>query len=124
MNAINDNSQLITLLTMFAGQLPILIVSLVGCLMMVGRWNEGARAAGWALLGFGLSLALCVLVPVGQLIVQNFVVGSGQGLVQRAWAFTAMGFLWSVLRAVTYALLLMGLLGSRAAGQARVEDGR
>jgi hypothetical protein len=115
MNAINDNGQLITLLTMFAGQLPILLVSVVGCLMMMGRWNDGSRAAGWALLGFGLSLALCVLMPVGQLLVQNWVVGSGQSMMQRAWAFTAIGFLWSVLRAVSYALLLLALLGGRAA---------
>jgi hypothetical protein len=123
MNAI-DNGQLITLLTMFAGQLPILLVSVVGCLMMVGRWNGGSRAAGWAVLGFGLALALCVLVPIGQLIVQNWVVGSGQSMVQRAWAFTAVGFLWSVLRALTYALLLVALLGGWATGETRMENCR
>jgi hypothetical protein len=116
MNA-NDNGQLITLLTMFAGQLPILLVSVAGCMMMVGRWNEGSRAAGWALLGFGLSLVLCVLMPVGQLIVQNWVVGSGQSMVERAWAFTALGFLWSVLRAVSYGLLLMALMVRQPAGE-------
>jgi hypothetical protein len=109
MNPINDHGQLITLLTMFLSQLPILLVSLVGCLMMVGRWNEGSHAAGWALLGFGLSLVLCVLVPVGQLLVQNWVVGSGQSIAQRAWAFTALGLLWSILRALSYGLLLMAM---------------
>jgi hypothetical protein len=115
MNPINDNAQLITLLTMFAGQLPVLLVSVVGCLMMGGRWNEGSRAAGWALLGFGLSLVLCVLMPVGQLLIENWVVGSGQGFAQRAWAFTAMGFVWSVLRAASYGCLLMALVARRAA---------
>ena len=107
---------------MFVGQLPILLVSLVGCIMMVGRWNEGSRAAGWALAGFGLSLALCVLVPVGQILVQNWVVGSGGGLAQRAWAFTVLGLLWSVLRAVSFGCLLFALLVRKTANEPRMED--
>ena len=114
MNPISDPGQLTLLLTMFVGQLPILLVSLVGCMLMVGRWNEGSRAAGWALAGFGLSLALCVLVPVGQVLVQNWVVGGGGGIAQRAWAFTVVAFLWSVLRAVSLGCLLYALLGGRA----------
>lgn len=109
MNSSYDPALLTTILTLFVGQLPILLVSLVGCLMMVGGWNEGSRAAGWALFGFGLSLALCVLMPIGQALVQSWVIGNGQSMVQRAWVFTALGFLWSVLRAASYALLLMAL---------------
>ncbi len=124
MNPINDPGQLTAMLTMFVAQLPILLVSLVGCMMMMGRWNEGSRAAGWALAGFGLSLALCVLVPVGQILVQNWVVGSGGGLAQRAWAFTVLGLLWSILRAVSYGCLLFALLAKRAANEARMDDGR
>jgi hypothetical protein len=115
---INDPALLTTVLTLLAGQLPILLVSVVGCLMMMGRWNEGSRAAGWALLGFGLSLVLCVLMPVGQALVQSWVVGNGQSIGQRAWAFTALGLFWSVLRAATYALLLLALL---ARSEARIE---
>src|SRR5213075_2918826 len=114
MNQINDTAMLTTLLTLFAGQLPILLMSVVGCLMMMGRWNEGSHAGGWALLGFGLSLALCVLMPVGQTLVQSWVIGSGQSIVQRAWAFTALGLLWSVLRAASYGCLLMALLARHA----------
>ena len=122
MNAINDNGQLITLLTMFAAQLPILLVSVLGCLMMMGRWNEGSRAAGWALAGFGLSLILCVLMPVGQIVVERWVMSSGEGMVQRAWAFTALGFFWSVLRAVSYGLLLMALLVRQRANHAVTQN--
>ena len=118
MNPINEPGQLMALFTMFLGQVPILVVSVLGCMMMVGRWNEGSRAAGWALAGFGLSLALCVLVPVGQILLQNWVVGSGGGIAQRAWAFTALGFFWSVLRAVSYGCLLFALIGGRAANEA------
>jgi hypothetical protein len=121
MNSINDPALLTTLLTLFAGQLPILLVSLVGCLVMMGRWNNGSRAAGWALLGFGLSLVLCVIMPVGQTLMQTWVVGSGQSMVQRAWAFTALGLVWSVLRAATYALLLMALWVRQPGNEARIE---
>ena len=117
MNQINDPALLTTLLTLLAGQLPILLVSLVGCLMMIGRWNEGSRAAGWALLGFGLSLALCVLIPVVQTIVQNWAVQGGNSMAQRATVFTGLALVWSVLRAGTYALLLMALLGGRTREQ-------
>lgn len=122
MNSMNDPALLTTLLTLFAGQLPILLVSLVGCLVMMGRWNDGSRAAGWALLGFGLSLALCVIMPVGQAVVQSWVVGSGQSMAQRAWAFTALGLVWSVLRAATYALLLMALWSPQRGNEATLEN--
>ena len=115
MSPINDSGQFTALLTMFAAQLPILLVSLAGCLMMIGRWNAGSGAAAWALAGFGLAVALCVFMPVGQMLVENWVVGSGQGMTQRAWAFTALGILWSVLRAVSYGCLLMALLAGRTA---------
>jgi hypothetical protein len=121
MNSINDPALLTTLLTLFAGQLPILLVSLVGCLVMMGRWNDGSRAAGWALLGFGSSLALCVVMPVGQALVQSWVVASGPSMVQRAWAFTALGLVWAILRAATYALLLMALW-VRHPGVETIED--
>lgn len=98
------------LLTMFVAQLPILLVSLVGCIVTWGRWNETqSRAAGWALLGFGIALVLCVFMPVGQTLVQNWVVG-GHLVAQRAWAFTVAGLFWSIVRAVSYACLLMAVL--------------
>jgi hypothetical protein len=122
MNPINDPGQLTALLTMFVAQLPILLVSLVGCMMMVGRWNEGSRAAGWALAGFGVSLALCVLMPVGQIVVQNWVVGGGGGIVQRAWAFTVLGLFWSILRAVSYGCLLFAFLIRETAKEATIQE--
>jgi len=122
MNSLNDTGQMTALLTMFVAQMPILLVSLAGCILMVGRWNQGSRAAGWALAGFGLSLALCVLMPVGQILVQNWVVGSGEGMGQRAWAFTALGLFWSLLRAVSYGCLLFALCVRQTANEARMEN--
>jgi uncharacterized Tic20 family protein len=123
MSPTNDSALLTTLLTLFAAQLPILLVSLAGCLMMIGRWNEGSRVAGWALLGFGLSLVLCVLIPVVQTVVQNWAVQSGNSMTQRATVFTGLALVWSVLRAATYALLLMALWTHQPANEARIENG-
>ena len=115
MNPINDSAQLTALLSLLAAQVPILLVSLLGCIMMMGRWNEGSAGAGWALSGFGLSLALCVLIPVVQTIVQKWAIEGGHSIGQRASVFTALAVVWSVLRAGSYALLLMAVLAGRPA---------
>src|SRR5438270_1031295 len=41
---------------MFAAQLPILLVSLLACLVIGVRRNELSTASSWALMGFGLSV--------------------------------------------------------------------
>lgn len=113
MNSINNPAQLQALLTMFVTQLPILLVSLVGCVMMVGRWNQGSRSAAWALAGFGISLALCVLMPLGQIQMQKWLAECGQNPVDPARAFAVLTLFWSVLRAISYGCLLMALLAGR-----------
>src|SRR4051812_33871159 len=112
MSPINDPGRWAQLLTLSAGQLPILLVCLVGCIMMVGCWNNGSRAAGWALAGFGLSLALCVFMPLSQIQVQKWMAECGMEVLDRARAFTVLGLIWSILRAVSYGCLLMALLAA------------
>ena len=56
MNPLNDTAQLVTLLYMFGAQLPILLVSLLACLVIGVRRNELSTASSWALMGFGLSV--------------------------------------------------------------------
>src|SRR6266480_2372754 len=70
MNPINDNAQLTALVSMFVGQLPILIISLLGCVVIMARKNELGDAATWALMGFGLSIVLCIVIPLAQTFVQ------------------------------------------------------
>ena len=114
MNPINDPAQYTVLVSMFASQLPILIVSVLGCVAVGARRNElGGGAASWALMGFGLSVVLCVLIPVVQLLAQNWVMGSGQGMAQRAWVFTVLAVVWSILRAVSYGMLFMAIVAGR-----------
>jgi uncharacterized Tic20 family protein len=113
MNPITDNVHLTALLSLFAAQLPILIVSVLGCMVVGTRREEFGEATAWALMGFGLSVVLCIAMPVVQTIVQKWVVEGGGNMAQRASVFTVVGVVWSVLRAASYALLLMALVATR-----------
>jgi uncharacterized Tic20 family protein len=115
MNPINNSAQLTNLVSLFAAQLPILLVSVLGCLVVGVRRNELSTASLWAFMGFGLSVLLCVLIPVAQTLVQNWVMANGQSIAQRASVFTILAVVWSLLRAASYALLLMAVVGGRAA---------
>ena len=115
MNSINSSAQLTTLLSLFAAQLPILLVSVLGCLVIGVRKTELSAAASWAIMGFGLSALLCVLIPVVQTLVQNWVMESGSSIAQRASVFTILAVVWSLLRAGSYALLLMAIIAGRTA---------
>jgi uncharacterized Tic20 family protein len=117
MNPIRDRAQFTALVSLFAAQLPMLLVSLLGCLVIGVRKNERSAASSWALMGFGLSVLLCVLIPVAQALVQNWAMESGHSMAQRASVFTVMAVIWSLLRAVSYALLLMAVLARRTAVQ-------
>ena len=113
MNPINDSAQLTALLSLFVAQLPILLVSVLGCLVVGVRRNELSTASSWAFMGFGLSVLLCVLIPVAQMLVQNWVMDSGHSMAQRASVFTVLAVVWSLLRAASYALLLMAIITGR-----------
>lgn len=115
MNPIDNSAQLTTLVSLFAAQLPILLVSVLGCLVVGVRRNELSTASLWALTGFGLSALLCVLIPVAQTFVQIWVMESGQSMAQRASVFTILAVVWSLLRAASYALLLMAIIAGRTA---------
>ena len=104
-------------LTMFAAQVPILIVCIIACAVILLRWNEAAHGAFWALIGFGLSLLLCFAVPLTQVVVQQWMAQNG-GTANRFWVFTCMGILWSILRAVSYACLLVAVFAGRSAPDA------
>ena len=123
MNPINDTAQLVTLLSMFAAQLPILLVSLLACLLIAVRRNKLSTASSWALMGFGLSVLLCILIPVAQTFVQNWAMESGRSMAQRASVFTMLAVVWSLLRAISYGLLLMAVCVRRPANEPRMENG-
>jgi hypothetical protein len=68
------------------------------------------------LLGFGLALALCVLVPVGQQIAFQLVQGEAMA---RAKMNSALNLFWSMLRATSYVLLLIAVYAGRREQAAR-----
>ena len=112
----NNTDQIKPLLFSFAMQLPTLLVCLVAGVVILVKWKQASRGSIWALLGFGLALILCILIPVVQTSVQSWVMQSSS-VTGRANAFAGLQFLWSVLRAVTYALLLVAVFAGRSVPQ-------
>jgi hypothetical protein len=99
---------------MFAIQLPTLLVCFVAGVVILARWKEGSRGSIWALLGFGLAAFLCFAVPVAQTAVQDWVRHSGHTAIEGASVIAGISMVWSVLRAVTYALLLIAVFAGRS----------
>jgi uncharacterized protein YqgC (DUF456 family) len=110
----NDTDQIKMLVSTFAIQLPTLLVCFVAGVVVLGRWKEASKGAMWALLGFGLATILCIAIPVTQVGVQEWMKQSNWTMANRASVFAGIGFLWSVLRAVTYALLLVAVFAGRS----------
>ena len=109
----NNMQQITMLLSTLATQLPVFVVCLVASVVVLVRWKEGSRGSVWALLGFGLALMLCFVVPVVQTSVQRWIIESGD-VASRASVFTGLSVLWSLLRAATYALLLVAVFAGRS----------
>ncbi|WP_395748590.1 hypothetical protein [Prosthecobacter sp.] len=110
----NNTEQIKVILASLLSQLPILLVSLVALIMIFARSKELSKASMWALLGFGLTLLLCIVIPVVQNMVQRWAIENRELTHdQRASIFTGISFLWSVLRAISYALLLVAVFAGR-----------
>jgi len=110
----NDTDQIKILASMLAVQLPTLLVCFVAGVVILARWKEASKGAVWALLGFGLATILCIAIPMAQFGVQEWMTQSGWTTAHRASMFAGLGFLWSILRAVTYALLLVAVFAGRS----------
>jgi hypothetical protein len=110
----DDFSQLKVFLSMFAVNLPTLLICVVACIMIVGRWRKGSAHLFWGILGFGLALILCFVIPAIQTLLQQWLIQSGGGM-SRAWVFTAFGFVASILHAAIYGCLLAAIFAGRPA---------
>src|SRR5450432_1250349 len=109
-----DNADEIkTFLSMFAVYLPRVIICLLACIVILAKWRDAPRGALWALLGFGLALVLCFVMPVGQSIIQHWVLQDGDRA-SRMWAFSAFGMIGSILQAVIYVFLLVAIFAGRS----------
>src|SRR5204863_1099620 len=102
------------LLSMCTIQLPTLLVCFVAIVVIFGRWKENSKGSMWALLGFGLARVLCFAVPVAQTVVQDWVSHSGHTTIESTSVMAGISMVWSVLRAVTYALFLMAVFAGRS----------
>ena len=99
--------------SIFAMHLPTLMVCLVAGVVILTKWRQGSTGSLWALLGFGLALILCFVMPVGQTLLQHWVLQSGERE-GRMWAFGAFSSVGSLLHAVVYALLLVAVFAGRS----------
>lgn len=122
--AFMENSNLLRELVMnWATQMPLILVCVAAIILTLSRWKQAPGANLWALLGFGLALVLCLLVPLSQVVVRTFLLKSGQ-MSSLGPTLGALAVLWSLLRAASYGLLLVALLAGRpkeAAAPAQAE---
>lgn len=98
----------------FVMYIPVLIVCLVAVIVSIGKWRQCPGASLWALLGFGLALLLCFVMPIGQTAIQYWAFHSGGNHTGRMWAFSVFAVIGTVLHAVIYALLLVAVFAGRS----------
>lgn len=100
-------------LNLLLNHLPIIIVSLVACVLIVTRWKQLGPASCWALSGFGLNLILGVAMPAVYMILNTGVLGHlNQTMTTRAYSIIAICS--SVLYAIALVLLLLAILAGRS----------
>ena len=114
----NNTDQIKLLLSLFAIQLPTLLVCFVAGVVILARWKQGSKGSMWALLGFGLTALICFAVPVTQTAVQDWVRHSGYTMSESASIMAGISMVWSAVRAVTYALLLIAVFAGRSTSAA------
>jgi hypothetical protein len=110
----NNTDQIKLLLSIFAVQLPVLLVCFVAGVVILARWRQGSKGSLWALLGFGVAAVLCFAVPVAQTVVQDWVRQGSHSMVEGASVMAGISLVWSVVRAASYALLLIAVFAGRS----------
>jgi len=108
----NSADEMRTFLSTFAVYLPRVIICLVACIVILAKWRDAGGGAIWALLGFGLALILCFIMPVGQNMIQHWVFQDGDQA-NRMWAFSVLGMVGSALQVVVYLFLLIAIFAGR-----------
>jgi hypothetical protein len=103
-------------LSSFAMQLPTLIVSLIALVVILIKRQQASRAAPWALLGFGLTLILCLLVPLFNALTQHWIYTHGgvNILKTHGGLFSAFSIFCSIIHAFTYGCLLIAIFYGRS----------
>jgi uncharacterized membrane protein YhaH (DUF805 family) len=99
------------LMSSLASQVAVVIVCLIGCAVTVVKWREAGRGSVWALLGFVVALMLCLTIPITQAVQYSLI--KNHGVAQSARLVAGLAFIWSLLRALSYALLLVAVFAGR-----------
>jgi hypothetical protein len=118
-----QNNFLFEFLHSFIMQLPVLLACLAAGAVVLSKWRQAPRASMWALLGFGLAIILCFVVPIGQIAMRYWLMQAGGGA-NPGPGFAALAVFWSVLRAVTYGLLLAAIFAERSESPASASSVR
>jgi len=102
------------LLSGLATQLPTLLASGLGLVIVGTRWKTAGAAAKWALTGFLILLVSGLAAPVTSFLLQQWIAnGSGSAPMQYYWIFAATGFAWSALHGLSLLCLLMAIFAGR-----------
>jgi hypothetical protein len=100
--------------TTFVMYLPVLLINLVAVIVCLAKWRHSPSASLWALLGFGLALLLCFIMPIGHTAIQYWAFQGAGNQTGRMWAFSIFAIFGSVLHAVIYGLLLVAVFSGRS----------
>jgi hypothetical protein len=108
----SPSDQFSYLLSAFAAQVPLLAVCILALIVIATKWKQAPEAARWAFLGFGLGLLLCLITPIGQWLIQSWILeSSGRG--NLVWVLSVFGFANVILHAGVYVLLLVAIFAGR-----------
>jgi hypothetical protein len=96
--------------------LPTMIVSLAAVIVIFIKWKQSPRAALWALLGFGLVLLMCIVVPVVNTAMQYwmFQTKDQAGIASRSWVFGVVGIFNALVHCLSYVFLLAAIFAGRS----------
>jgi|SRR5580704_17097599 hypothetical protein len=108
----NTADQFKFFLSNFVMTLPTLVISLVAGVVILIKWREASSGSLWALLGFGLAVILCFVMPIGQTLLHHWVFQNAE-VQRRMWAITTFNFTGSILRGVVYLFLLIAIFAGR-----------
>lgn len=110
----NQTPMFLELVRNFAYQFPTFVVCLIAAFLILTRWKQLQRAGLWALLGFGVVLVLCLVVPLLNTAVHFWMIqGGGHSAQQVGMVYSVLGIVWSLLHAVGYGFLLAAILTGR-----------
>lgn len=100
--------------TSYLSNLPTLIAYLVACVIVIIKWRQaGGTVSLWALLAFGLSLAMAVIMPLVYASIQSGR-GGATDMTSIATIYRLLGWAQSFLRTLIVVFFLLAIYSGRA----------